>query len=74
MGYVPRIHSLAACRSDLFLPRMNASSFGWYKQVEHFGGLHGDEYSVLVFDNRGVGNSDTPKGPYTYGASLISHI
>jgi hypothetical protein len=32
--------------------------------VAHFGPL--PQYSILVFDNRGVGNSDTPRGPYTF--------
>jgi len=35
--------------------------FGWAAQVEHFAESH----SVLVFDNRGVGNSGTPRGPYS---------
>ena len=32
-------------------------------QVEHFG--RSGKYTILVFDNRGVGNSGTPKGPYS---------
>jgi hypothetical protein len=32
-------------------------------QVKYFGRL--PQYSFLVFDNRGAGNSDTPRGPYS---------
>ncbi|KAI0781102.1 alpha/beta-hydrolase [Trametes elegans] len=46
-----------------FIMGLNASSAGWLTQVKHFG--RKPEYSVLVFDNRGVGNSDAPRGPYT---------
>jgi hypothetical protein len=48
---------------------VNSTSFGWLSQVEHFGRL--PQYSVLVFDNRGVGMSGTPKGPYTCVSSWI---
>jgi pimeloyl-ACP methyl ester carboxylesterase len=44
--------------------RLNTSSFAWQFQIEHFGRLPG--YSALVFDNRGVGHSGAPRGPYTY--------
>lgn len=47
----------------VFIMGLNATSFSWYAQVEHFG--RKPEYSILVFDNRGVGNSGTPKGPYS---------
>jgi pimeloyl-ACP methyl ester carboxylesterase len=36
--------------------------------VDYFG--KSDRYTILVFDNRGVGNSGTPKGPYAYVYSL----
>ncbi|EUC64846.1 alpha/beta hydrolase family protein [Rhizoctonia solani AG-3 Rhs1AP] len=42
---------------------LNSSSFSWQHQVKHFGSL--EKYSILVFDNRGVGHSDAPRGPYT---------
>ncbi|CAG8716090.1 1625_t:CDS:2, partial [Acaulospora colombiana] len=49
---------------------LNTSSFAWGKQVQHFAKNH----SVLVLDNRGVGNSDSPKGPYTYvHLDLLDH-
>ncbi|KAH9036175.1 alpha/beta-hydrolase [Lactarius pseudohatsudake] len=38
----------------------------WVGQVKHFGRL--PQYSILVFDNRGTGNSDTPKGLYSTSA------
>ncbi|KAI0374724.1 alpha/beta-hydrolase [Pilatotrama ljubarskyi] len=47
----------------VFIMGLNSSSAAWLPQVEHF--ARQPDYSVLVFDNRGVGNSDAPKGPYT---------
>ncbi|KAH8108127.1 alpha beta-hydrolase [Cristinia sonorae] len=47
----------------LFIMGLNSSSFAWWPQVAHFGCK--PEYSVVVFDNRGVGNSGTPRGPYS---------
>ncbi|KAG5926215.1 hypothetical protein E4U53_003117 [Claviceps sorghi] len=38
---------------------------GWQNQTLHFGHTHGDKYSVLVFDNRGIGRSDAPLARYT---------
>ncbi|KXN93319.1 Putative aminoacrylate hydrolase RutD [Leucoagaricus sp. SymC.cos] len=56
----------------LLIMGLNSSSFGWKAQVDWFGGgkafggKEGEEEStVLVFDNRGVGNSGYPRGPYT---------
>jgi len=43
---------------------LNTSSFSWGDQVE----LLSKDNSVLVFDNRGVGNSTTPRGPYSTSA------
>ncbi|KAI0797835.1 alpha/beta-hydrolase [Abortiporus biennis] len=47
----------------VFIMGLNSTSFAWSPQVEYFG--RKPEYSVLVFDNRGVGNSGVPRGPYT---------
>ncbi|KAI0747963.1 alpha/beta-hydrolase [Daedaleopsis nitida] len=47
----------------VFIMGLNSSSAGWLPQVDYFG--RKPEYSVLVFDNRGVGNSGAPRGPYT---------
>jgi pimeloyl-ACP methyl ester carboxylesterase len=52
----------------VFIMGLNSSCFGWSKQVLHLTGVQQtwkDDYSVLVFDNRGVGNSSTPTGPYS---------
>jgi hypothetical protein len=70
MGYV-----FYCCMSQLFLTehsalldRLNSSSFAWNFQIEHFAKL--PLYSSLVFDNRGVGQSGAPRGPYTYVVRL----
>jgi len=47
----------------LFIMGLNTTSFGWAPQVRYFAKT--GKHSVLVFDNRGVGNSTVPKGPYT---------
>ncbi|KAI0693729.1 Alpha/Beta hydrolase protein [Cytidiella melzeri] len=47
----------------IFIMGLNSTLFAWESQVQHFSRI--DTYSVLVFDNRGVGNSSVPRGPYT---------
>ncbi|KAI0340512.1 alpha/beta-hydrolase [Trametopsis cervina] len=47
----------------IFIMGLNSSSFAWEWQVKHFAQI--PTYSLLVFDNRGVGNSGSPRGPYT---------
>lgn len=46
----------------LFVMGLNNSCYAWEHQAAHFGREKG--YQLLVFDNRGVGNSDSPKGLY----------
>ena len=47
---------------------MNTTILGWAAQAKHFAKAH----SVLVFDNRGVGNSRTPRG-LTRGWIFVTH-
>jgi hypothetical protein len=56
----------------VFIPGLNATYFCWDPQVRWFvPRVAGDddseeeEYTALVFDNRGVGNSGYPRGHYT---------
>ena len=37
----------------------------WQRQYKDFGHTQGDKYSCLVFDNRGIGESDKPAMRYT---------
>lgn len=52
----------------------------WQRQTCYFGHDHADEYSVLIFDNRGVGESDKPLGRYTSSGmgrdvvELLDHV
>lgn len=51
----------------MFIMGLSNSCFGWNHQVEHFTKHASDKFGpcqVLVFDNRGVGLSDSPKGAY----------
>ncbi|KAF9443632.1 alpha/beta-hydrolase [Macrolepiota fuliginosa MF-IS2] len=61
----------------LMIMGLNSSSFSWDAQVKWFGGgqafregeqeggVKEEKSTVLVFDNRGVGNSGYPRGPYS---------
>ncbi|KAK1247255.1 hypothetical protein MKX07_002164 [Trichoderma sp. CBMAI-0711] len=40
----------------------------WQRQTKYFGHDHGSEYSVLILDNRGMGDSDKPLARYTTSA------
>jgi pimeloyl-ACP methyl ester carboxylesterase len=45
----------------LLIEGLGYSSWMWFKQIPDFS----KEYKVIVFDNRGVGNTDKPESEYT---------
>ena len=49
----------------VFIMGLRAPLIAWQRQIRYFGHEHGDRYSMLVFDNRGVGSSDKPLMRYT---------
>jgi pimeloyl-ACP methyl ester carboxylesterase len=44
---------------------LGAFKTAWQRTTKAFGHDRGDEYSCLVFDNRGMGDSDKPLARYT---------
>ena len=65
-------HGKGSTYKILLINGLNSSSYGWQGQVEWFGSGKAfredgkeEQSTVLVFDNRGVGNSGYPRGPYT---------
>lgn len=52
----------------------------WQRQVKDFGHTEADKYSVLIFDNRGMGDSDKPLLRYTTSemakdvVELLDHV
>lgn len=54
----------------VFIMGLNNSCFGWLSQVEKF--ARDERYSVLVLDNRGYGNSETPSEYGTYKTSEMA--
>ena len=59
-------------RKVVFIMGLNSNSFAWGPQIRHFGKKEG--YASLVFDNRGVGHSGYPRGPYTCVFSVFSYV
>ncbi|KAK0735958.1 Alpha/Beta hydrolase protein [Apiosordaria backusii] len=49
----------------VFIMGLGGLLTGWQRQTLHFGHHHREKYSVLVFDNRGVGSSDKPLMRYS---------
>ena len=40
-------------------------NYAWQRQTKEFAHTKGDQYSSLVTDNRGIGDSDKPKSRYS---------
>ncbi|KAF3910056.1 Arylesterase [Orbilia brochopaga] len=59
---------------------LRAPLIAWQRQIRYFGHENGDKFSMLVFDNRGVGNSDKPLMRYTTSemaqdvVELVDHL
>jgi len=65
-------HGKGSAYKILLINGLNSSSYGWQGQVQWFGSGKAfredgkeEQSTVLVFDNRGVGHSGYPRGPYT---------
>lgn len=39
--------------------------YAWQRQTKDFGHIQADKYSCLVYDNRGIGDSDKPRARYS---------
>ncbi|KAJ4361880.1 hypothetical protein N0V83_010821 [Neocucurbitaria cava] len=54
--------------------------YAWQRQTKDFGHTKGDQYSSLVFDNRGIGDSSKPRFRYSTSemakdvVELVDHI
>eukprot|EP01102_Stenamoeba_stenopodia_P005442 TRINITY_DN1608_c0_g1_i2.p1 TRINITY_DN1608_c0_g1~~TRINITY_DN1608_c0_g1_i2.p1 ORF type:complete len:239 (-),score=51.15 TRINITY_DN1608_c0_g1_i2:82-729(-) len=61
--YYERHGNSDAPHKVLFIMGLATSHKSWEAQVNHFKALH--DFQICVFDNRGVGWSSSPPGPYT---------
>jgi len=61
--YFERHGSLDAPNKVLFIMGLATSHKSWEAQVNHFKML--PDFQICVFDNRGVGFSSSPPGPYS---------
>ncbi|KAL2117609.1 hypothetical protein VTJ04DRAFT_7269 [Mycothermus thermophilus] len=63
----------------LFIMGLGSFKSAWQRQTLHFGHNHRDQYSVLILDNRGMGESDKPLMRYSTSemardiAELLAH-
>lgn len=54
--------------------------YAWQRQTKDFAHDHADQYSSLVFDNRGIGDSDKPRSRYSTSemakdiVDLVDHL
>jgi pimeloyl-ACP methyl ester carboxylesterase len=47
---------------------LGGMKYAWQRQTKDFGHTKGDQYSSLVTDNRGIGDSDKPTSRYSTSA------
>ncbi|KAJ1977712.1 hypothetical protein H4R35_002188 [Dimargaris xerosporica] len=71
------LHGTGPCKL-FWIMGLNSTSAFWKLQTEYFGAL--DRYQVCVFDNRGIGKSEVPPGPYSItmlakdARDLLNHL
>ncbi|KAH8881688.1 alpha/beta-hydrolase [Thozetella sp. PMI_491] len=64
----------------VFIMGLGAIKSAWQRQVLHFGHERHDRYSVLILDNRGMGDSDKPLMRYSSSemardiAEVLTHV
>ena len=44
---------------------LGGMKYAWQRQTKDFGHIQADKYSCLVYDNRGIGDSDKPRARYS---------
>lgn len=52
-------------RHLIFIMGLGTFKTAWQNQIQYFGHDHGEEYTCLIYDNRGMGESDKPLGRYS---------
>jgi predicted alpha/beta-fold hydrolase len=59
---------------------LGGMKYAWQRQTQDFAHAKGDQYSSLVIDNRGIGDSDKPKFRYSTSemakdiVELVDHL
>lgn len=59
---------------------LGGMKYAWQRQTKDFGHTQADKYSSLVYDNRGIGESDKPRARYSTSemakdaVELIDHL
>jgi predicted alpha/beta-fold hydrolase len=59
---------------------LGGMKYAWQRQTQDFAHTKGDQYSSLVIDNRGIGDSDKPKSRYSTSemakdiVELVDHL
>lgn len=48
-----------------FIMGLGTFKTAWQRQAQHFGHEQGSQYSCLIFDDRGMGESDKPLARYS---------
>lgn len=62
---------VVGCSQDAFadivqwIMGLGGMKYAWQRQTKDFGHTQADKYSCLVYDNRGIGDSDKPRARYS---------